>query len=139
MSEQLRLILEIAPINRIIIAIIIIFSSYHGTVTLYSLVLGWIRVAGGHLENEEVERRLTELYPNYEIRNTLFDETFLALSLSFRARSRANSFIAIFIIVLGYGLIALIFDWIAMIDAFVAVNLSLSIYTIYKIAREQSW
>lgn len=139
MSEQLRLILEIAPINRIIIAIIIIFSSYHGTVTLYSLVLGWIRVAGGYLENEEVERRLTELYPNYEIRNTLFDETFLALSLSFRARSRANSFIAIFTIVLGYGLIALIFDWIAMIDAFVAVNLSLSIYTIYKIAREQSW
>lgn len=139
MSEQLRLILEIAPINRIIIAIIIIFSSYHGTGTLYRLVLGGLRVAGGHLDNEEVERRLSELYPDQEIRYTLFDETFLALSLSFKARSRANSFIAIFIIILGYGFIAMVFNFIVMIDAFIAINLSFSIYTIYKIAKDQSW
>nr|DAY18594.1 MAG TPA: hypothetical protein [Caudoviricetes sp.] len=139
MSEQLRLILEIAPINRIIIAIIIIFSSYHGTATLYRLVLGGLRVAEGHLDNEEVERRLSELYPDREIRYTLFDETFLALSLSFRARSRANSFIAILIILLGYGFIAMVFNFTVMIDAFIAINLSFSIYTIYKIAKDQSW
>lgn len=139
MSEQLRLILEIAPINRIIIAIIIIFSSYHGTATLYRLVSGWLRVAEGHLDNEEVERRLSELYPDREIRYALFDETFLALSLSFRARSRANSFIAIFIIILGYGFIAMVFNFMVMIDAFIAINLSFSIYTIYKMAKDQSW